>query len=98
MKAIGFVSQANNNNSAQWQFDKIMSAIAYDLDITIIFINDGLEQININQAWKCLDFYGIDDVYYFSKDCQTIKNPIFQVNKINKVELKQLLKQAEVII
>jgi sulfur relay (sulfurtransferase) DsrF/TusC family protein len=98
MKAVALVSNGIDNNTTQWQYDKIMSAIAYDLDLSVIFINKGLEQLNNNQSWRSLDLYGIDKVYYFSLDCLTIENPIFQVNKINKIELKELLKQTDVFI
>ena len=97
MKALAFVTHGNNMPT-QWQYDKIMSAIAYDLEITIIFINDGLEQIHNNQSWKCLDIYGIKEVYYFSPDCQAIVTPIFQVSKIGEEKLHRLIKQAEVFI
>jgi sulfur relay (sulfurtransferase) DsrF/TusC family protein len=98
MKAVAFVTQANNSIKAQWQFDKIMAAIAFDLEINIIFINDGLEQIDKNQAWNSLSFYGAEDVYYFSSDKQTIEKPLFQIKSINKTELAHLINQAEVFI
>lgn len=98
MKAVAFVTEENNSIKAQWQYDKIMSAIAFDLEVDIVFMKDGLEQVNKNQSWKNLNFYGIESVYYFSSDSKTIKNPIFQVKHINKKELIYLIKQAELFI
>jgi sulfur relay (sulfurtransferase) DsrF/TusC family protein len=98
MKAVAFVTDANNSKKAQWQYDKIMAAISFDLEVDIIFMKDGLEQVQKNQSWKSLDFYGIESVYYFSSDSKIIKSPIFQVKHINKNELIDLIKKAAVFI
>jgi sulfur relay (sulfurtransferase) DsrF/TusC family protein len=98
MKAVALVSQKVNSELLQWQFDKIMSAIAYDLELTIIFFNDGLMQIETNKIWRCLDLYGIDQVFYFSQTKGKFKKPLFNIETIDESKLKTIISKAEIIL
>lgn len=98
MKAVALVSQQKHSDSLQWQFDKIMSAIAYDLDLTVIFINQGLEQIKLNTMWKTLQLYGIDEVYYLCQHNKIICDPVFNIKQIQEDDLKHIFMQAEVFL
>ena len=98
MKTVAFISQKVNSKLLQWQFDKIMSAIAYDLDLKIIFINNGLDQIENNKIWRSLAIYGIDDVFYFSQSKGKFNKPLFNIKEIDENELKSIINQAEIIL
>jgi sulfur relay (sulfurtransferase) DsrF/TusC family protein len=98
MKAVALVSQHNNSDSIQWQFDKIMSAIAYDLDLTVVFIHKGLKQVKENTMWKTLQMYGVEEVYYLSQDNESIIDPLFTIKKITNENLKRIFEQAEVFL
>ncbi|MCF6319435.1 MAG: hypothetical protein L3J83_09200 [Proteobacteria bacterium] len=103
MKTIALITQDNNTDAAQWQFDKVMAAIAYDLDLTIIFIDHGIKQLQLNPAWKCLDIYGIDSVYIISEKVTSNKvttnnDFLISAKTINVHELKQLISDSELLL
>ena len=63
MNVVALISEPCDTDAAQWQFDKVMAAIAYDCDISVVFLARGVEQLLTNQSWKSLEFYGIDNIY-----------------------------------
>ena len=65
MKAVALINEFDNPESNQWQFDKIISAIAYDMDIKVVFMPNALTQLTENPAWKSLSIYGIEDIYFY---------------------------------
>jgi sulfur relay (sulfurtransferase) DsrF/TusC family protein len=97
MKALALVSQSNNSQPAQWQFDKIMAAIAYDFDINIVFLNSGIEQLLENKAWKCLEMYAIKNVFYLSNSFAD-KVSTTMAQPISHQQFQLLLQQSEIVI
>ncbi len=98
MSTIALITQDNNTDAAQWQFDKVMAAIAYDLDLTIVFIGNGIKQLQLNPAWKCLGIYGIDSVYIISEEVTANNDFLISAKTINMYELKQLISQSELLL
>ena len=98
MKTIALITEKNATKSAQWQFDKVMAAIAYDLDLTIVFVNDGIKQLQLNPAWKCLNIYGLDSIYVVSNQTNKKKDFLIHVDEINMTELKQLISGSQLLL
>lgn len=98
MKTIALITEKNGTNSAQWQFDKVMAAVAYDLDLTIIFANDGVKQLLLNPAWKCLKIYGFDSIYVVSNQTNKKKEFLINVDEINLTELKLLITGSQLLL
>lgn len=97
MKTLAFISEENNTQSAQWQFDKVMAAIAYDLELSIVFVNQGVAQLQYNHAWKCLKIYGVDSVYVvYDKDINN--NCLISAKELNMSELKQMISESQLIL
>lgn len=98
MKALALISEKNNSNAAQWQFDKIMAAIAYDFELSIVFLFDGVAQLQKNQAWKSLEIYGIENIYKLSDNHpNTLKSTINYI-EVNDEQLNQLIQQSDIIL
>ena len=98
MKTIALISEEYNTNAALWQFDKVMAAIAFDLDLTIVFLNKGIQQLQLNQAWKCLNIYGITSIYVISDEHKDIADCQIKFKKLNMVEFKRLISQSEFLL
>jgi len=98
MIALALVSETHNNHSAQWQFDKIMAAIAYDFDIQVVFIHHGIKQLETNKAWNSLTLYGVDQVFYLAEDDEIIDQPLIDVEAITFSQFHKLLALAEIIL
>ncbi len=98
MKTVALITQKNKTKSAQWQFDQVMAAIAYDLDLTIVFVNQGITQLRHNRAWKCLTLYGIDSIYVLYENDTINKSSLIPANEINMSELKQMISEARLIL
>ena len=97
MKALALVSQANNSVEAQWQFDKIMAVIAYDFDMSVVFLNSGIEQLTENKAWNCLKMYGVNNIFYQS-NCITDKVSSSIAQPISSQQFQLLLQQSELVV
>jgi len=97
MKAIAFITEFSSSETTQWQLDKVMAAIAYDLDISIVFMHDGLSQLENNKAWCALEMYGVENIYYLNFTDKLIK-PLFKVKQITTITLKKLTSLAELIL
>jgi sulfur relay (sulfurtransferase) DsrF/TusC family protein len=98
MKALALVTEEVGSDSVQWQFDKIMAAIAYDLDLTLVFVNNGLLQLEKNKAWKSLALFGVNQVYYIVENKQMIMKPLFDVKPLTGKQLKTLIDQTDFIL
>ena len=98
MKAVAIVSEYKNKKSNQWQFDKIMSAIAYDMDLSVVFMPGAIKQITKNKAWNSLALYGIDAIYFLNshnlKDYQTQ----LKLQEINIALFNQLIHKADIVL
>ena len=98
MKAVAFIN-SNDNLRGKWQFDRVMSAISYDFDLSVIFICDGCQQIINNKAWKCLSMYGIDRVYLYHDEASSIAdNALFNIQPLSSKQLQQLVGDADVLL
>ena len=97
MNALATITETDNSTESQWQFDKIMSAIAYDVDLTIVFMFAGVGQLQTNKAWKCLDLYGVNKIYYINSN-YVADDFLINAEKISSNKLKELIKQADILI
>jgi len=97
MKAVALISN-NDLTKCQWQFDRIMAAIAYDFDLSVVFICEGIQQIISNKAWKCLSRYGVDKVYYHGKNRLQNNEALFNAELLSQYQLQKLIKTADVLL
>ena len=98
MIAVAIISDVTDSSAAHWQFDKVLAAIAYDFEVYIVFIHKGKQQLATNKAWKCLDLYGVEEVFYLSDETTPVEKTIFNVREINTTQLKKILNQSDIII
>ncbi len=98
MKALALITEQQDSKAAQWQFDKVMAAIAYDLDLTIVFLNDGRQQLQFNQAWKCLNIYGVTSIYAINENHEKNTEYLINAKSMNMVEFKQLISKSEFLL
>ena len=98
MKAVALISN-NDNLRAKWQFDRVMAAISYDFDLSVVFICEGCQQITYNKMWKCLSMYGVDRVYLYHDETSTMTdNALFTIQSLSSKQLKQLVRDADVLL
>ena len=97
MKALSIIKNNINHTQQQWHFDKIMTAIAFDLDLTIVFCGKQNQQFVIEKMWNSLPIYGIDQVY-----CQKIDGAIYttilDLNDMTTPELREHIATADIIL
>lgn len=98
MNTIALITEEHESDAAQWQFDKVMSAIAYDCDLTIVFYNKGIQQLQLNQAWKCLNIYGITSIYVINEKHENNADYLIKAENLNMNEFKQIISQSELLI
>jgi sulfur relay (sulfurtransferase) DsrF/TusC family protein len=96
MKVLALVTD-NNDKRVRWLFDRILAMIAYDVELRIIFINDGCKQLIDNKIWKALSMYGVDEIYDFDATIQR-HECLLQSKRISSTELKSMIKQADIIL
>ncbi|VAW34272.1 hypothetical protein MNBD_GAMMA01-1580 [hydrothermal vent metagenome] len=98
MKALALITAAGNTDVTQWQFNKIMAAIAYDLELNIVFMCAGVEQLTNNKIWKCLELYGVENIFVLEQNLYTPQNYLFGATKIDTNRLQQLIQLSDIII
>lgn len=101
MKAVAIISQFCNDESTQWQFDKIMSAIAYDMELKVVFMPGTEKQLIQNIAWKSLALYGVYDVYIFNASNpknMDINTSQIDYQIIDTTQLISFIQQADLIL
>lgn len=96
MKTLALITENIDSQQAQWQVDKIMAAIAYDLDLSLVFMYEGLTQLE-NKAYSNLSLYGIEHVFYL-KQQEQITQSLVNAQSINLQDLKQLIQQADLVL
>ena len=96
MKALALINHAINHPHANWQLDKILTVIAYDLDLSVVFMPAGISQLQ-NKAYLNLEMYGINSVFYLQNSPKT-DNIIVPARAINYEKLKNLIQQAQLIL
>jgi hypothetical protein len=94
MKVIALISSANNQLN-QFQYDKILAALTFDLDVTVIFMEASFVSLLDLKIWRSLSLYGVKNVYYYSKGAK-LKTEV--ANEINDIELKLLLNNSDLIL
>lgn len=98
MKAVTLISN-NDGVRSKWQFDQVMAAISYDFDLSVVFMCEGCQQIIKNKAWKCLSIYGVDRVYFYHDEVPSIiDNALFKVQSLSSKQLKQLVRNADILL
>lgn len=98
MKALALITEKPFTDAAQWQFDKVMSAIAFDVDLAVVFIADGTFQFERDKSWKCLAIYGVENVFAYVKNDNNSRDNIMDITTINSEFLKVLIQQSDIII
>ncbi|MCF6288307.1 MAG: hypothetical protein L3J53_03600 [Proteobacteria bacterium] len=94
MKTLAIIF-ATSTESTQWQFSRVMALISYDVDLAVVFIDDGGKQLLQNKIWKSLSLYGVSEVFVLNNNG---KEAVFEVAEINNDKMQQLILAAEVII
>lgn len=95
MKVLALIPESTTEK-AQWQYDRVMALIAYDLDVLVVFMNP--DKLLKNKAWKCLDLYGVNDVFVFGNDVDAVNKAVFKVKIISLVKLQELINSAVIVI
>lgn len=99
MKALAFVSESAHSRQSVWQFDRVMSLLAYDYDLTVIFHNCGLSQMVENKAWRNLTLFGVNGVYYvIENDFIDESNFLIPAKRISAKEVSVLIQDADLVI
>ncbi len=99
MNAVALISQnPSDQQQSAWQYDKVMAAIAFDIDLIVVFIEEGLKQIQNNKAWKSLDLYGVEQVFYVSETPLDHSLLLFKVEQINSAQLSDLIANTEMVL
>lgn len=96
MKAVALITESENNEPNQWQYDKIMTAIAYDIELDVVFMYKGITQIFNNKIWKSLELYGVENIFYTQTTIS--KLPLINAKKINDNQLRDLIKHSDFIL
>ncbi len=96
MKALVLVTD-NNDKHIRWLFDRVLAMIAYDIDLRVVFINEGCKQLIENKIWKALPMYGVDEIYDF--DATIHKNESLLCSEsISSTELRLMVAQADIVL
>ncbi len=98
MKAVAIISETENTHSAQWQFDKVMAAIAYDLELTVVFMPNAITQLIHTKAWNSLKLYGVNDIYTWGTEESEVLNAIIPTQKIDIITLRLMIQQADIVL
>ncbi len=96
MKALALVTD-NNDKQIKWLFDRILAMIAYDIDLSIVFINEGCKQLIENKIWKALPMYGVDEIYDFDATIQK-NDSLLRSESISSTELRLMVAQADIVL
>ncbi len=96
MKALALVTH-NKDKQIKWLFDRILAMIVYDVEIYVVFVNDGCHQLVENKIWKALPVYGVDELFDYNA---TIKreNSLITSKSLSTQELKNMIAQADIIL
>lgn len=99
MNAVALITQNPiDQKHSTWQYDKIMAAIAFDIDVTVVFIEDGVNHILDNKVWKSLDLYGVEHVFYVSNQLLDPTKQLFNAKKISHEQLSDMIAQTEMML
>jgi len=96
MKALALITH-NKDKQTKWLFDRILAMIAYDVEICVVFINDGCHQLIENKIWKALPIYGVDKIYDFNTTLQRSEF-LLMSKSISSTELRSMVTQADIIL
>jgi len=98
MKAVAIITETNNSDANQWQFDKVMSAIAYDMELSVVFMPDAINHITKNKTWNSLVLYGIDEIYFYNSRELIDYQAQFHIQEINSSMLRRLIMKVDIVL
>ena len=98
MKAIAIIKNLNSDESNKWQFDKVMSAIAYDVDLSVVFMPSAIKQLSSNKAWISLKLYGVDAVYFLNSNKLKNYQSLIKVEEISPNQLRIIIQKSDIVI
>lgn len=96
MKALALVTD-NLEQPNKWLFDRILAMIAYDIDVSVVFVNDGCLQLLENKMWNALPIYGVDKIFDFD-DSKKIQNHLLSSHSISLDELRTMVSLANIFL
>ena len=96
MKALALVTD-NDDRQVRWLFDRILAMLAYDIELRIVFIEDGCKQLIENKIWKALPMYGVDEIYDFDATIHR-HECLLPSESISSTEIKTMIAQADIIL
>jgi hypothetical protein len=94
MKTLAFIT-TNDERLNQFQYDKILTALTFDWDVIVVFMNAGFETMIENKIWRSLSLYGTQNVYYLGPEKLT-KDSV--AVKIKHEQLMKLIEESGVIL
>lgn len=94
MKALAFITSKDENFNL-YQYDKIIAALTFDFELSVVFMDDGLESMIQQKVWRSLAIYGVDEMFYYG---ESQDDSIDIVKEINKSGLKELINSSDVIL
>ncbi len=97
MKALAFIAE-NNDDKLQWIFDRVIAMLAYDIEIQVVFIHMGCQQLSHFKAWKSLAIYGVDRVFVLEDNLPLVDESLIKFTAISKQKLQQLIQHVDIII
>ncbi|MCB1604653.1 MAG: DsrE family protein [Gammaproteobacteria bacterium] len=95
MKALIFVTEHHLGPNAQWQYDRVMALLSYDYDVSLVFMNEGVSQLQ-SKMWNILNLMEINQVYVVEKEVESDTHLEYEVITIS--EIKELIAQADIVI
>jgi len=96
MKALVLITQ-NNEKQIKWLFNRVMAIVAYDVDLSVVFVGDGCNQLTENKIWKSLPIYGVDNIFDFDTNLQREKY-LLPTKSISANELKKIIAQSDLVL
>ena len=98
MKAVAIIKQLDNDQANQWQFDKVMAAIAYDIELTVVFMPNAIKQLTFNKAWKSLILYGVDGIFFYNKSDIKNYHSLVNTQEINSEQFSLFIQKTDLIL
>ena len=103
MKGLAIITQNFEDERLQWQYDKIVAAIAYEVDLTVVFVGAGIYQLTHSKAWRTLEIFGVEEVYYQTNSSRLKQRMekmqlVVEAEQIESLELKKLIAESDYLI
>lgn len=95
MKALIFVTENHLSPNVQWQYDRVMALLSYDYDVSLVFMNEGVSQLQ-SKMWNILGLMEVNQVYVFESGIELNTRLEYEVITIS--EIKELIAQVDIVI